>query len=104
TLPALVPFPTPGNLMLMADGQGRNVAVQVLQSVMFRYLLHLPPSKVRLTVIDPVGLGENFAAFMHLADYDEAMISHRIWTESAHIEQRLTDLTGHMESIIQKYL
>jgi DNA segregation ATPase FtsK/SpoIIIE, S-DNA-T family len=104
TLPAQVPFPTPGNLMLLADGQGRNIAVNVLQTAMLRYLLHLPPSKVRLTIIDPVGLGENFAAFMHLADYDEAMISYRIWTESAHIEQRLTDLTGHMESIIQKYL
>jgi hypothetical protein len=104
TLPSMVPFPTPGNLMLLADGQGRNLAVNVLQTAMLRYLLHLPPSKVKLTIIDPVGLGENFAAFMHLADYDEAMISYRIWTESAHIEQRLTDLTGHMESIIQKYL
>lgn len=103
-LPALVPFPTPGNLMLLADGAGRNLAVEVLQAAMLRYLLHLPPSKVKFTIIDPVGLGENFAAFMHLTDYDEAMVSYKIWTEASHIEQRLTDLTGHMESIIQKYL
>jgi hypothetical protein len=71
---------------------------------MFRLLLNLPPGKVRFTIIDPVGLGQNFATFMHLADYDEALVTSRIWTESAHIEQRLADLTGHMENVIQKYL
>jgi hypothetical protein len=71
---------------------------------MLRFLTTLPPGKVRFTIIDPVGLGQNFAAFMHLADYDEALVASRIWTEQAHIEQRLTDLTGHMENVIQKYL
>ena len=28
----------------------------------------------------------------------------RIWTEPAHIQQRLNDLTEHMENVIQKYL
>src|SRR5262245_45847069 len=41
---------------------------------------------------------------MHLADYDEALVASRIWTEVPHIEQRLADLTGHMENVIQKYL
>src|SRR5581483_4203033 len=27
-----------------------------------------------------------------------------IWTEMAHVEQRLIDLTAHMEVVIQKYL
>ncbi|HZW33461.1 MAG TPA: FtsK/SpoIIIE domain-containing protein, partial [Isosphaeraceae bacterium] len=51
-----------------------------------------------------VGLGENFAAFMHLGDYHELLVTNRIWTETPHIEQRLTDLTEHMENVIQKYL
>ena len=71
---------------------------------MLRFLTGLPPGKVRFTIIDPVGLGENFAAFMHLADYDEALVTSRIWTEPQHIEQRLADLTDHMENVIQKYL
>ena len=75
-----------------------------LQNVMLRLLTTLPPGKVRFTIIDPVGLGENFAAFMHLADYDEQLVTSRIWTEPAHIEQRLADLTEHMENVIQKYL
>ena len=64
----------------------------------------MPPGKIRYTIIDPVGLGQTFSAFMHLADYDERLVNSRIWTESAHINQRLTDLTEHMEKVIQTYL
>src|SRR5207249_5492116 len=67
-------------------------------------LTAVPPGKVRFTILDPVGLGENFAAFPLLADYDEALIAGRIWTEQHQIEQRLADLTTHMENVIQKYL
>ena len=49
----------------------------------------MPAGKVRFTIIDPAGLGENFAAFMHLADYDEQLVAGRIWTEPKHIDQRL---------------
>ena len=59
---------------------------------------------MRFTIIDPVGLGQNFAGFMHLADHDEALVGGRIWTEPEQIEQRLADLTEHMETVIQKYL
>ena len=48
---------------------------------MTRLLTCLPPGRVRFTIIDPVGLGQNFAGFMHLADYDEALVGGRIWTE-----------------------
>ena len=41
---------------------------------------------------------------MHLADHDDALVHGRIWTETRHIEQRLTDLTEHIEKVIQKYL
>ncbi len=103
-LPAFLPFPRLGGLLLQAFGQGRTVAVHALQALMLRFLTSLPPGKVRFTILDPVGLGENFAAFMHLADHDETLVSSRIWTEPAHIDKQLTDLTVHMENVIQKYL
>jgi hypothetical protein len=103
-LPALVSFPAGSSIVLNAEGDGRTQAVRTLQALMIRYLTSLPPGKIRFTIIDPVGLGENFAAFMHLADYDEALVNSRIWTETAHIEQRMADLTAHMENVIQKYL
>jgi hypothetical protein len=41
---------------------------------------------------------------MHLADEMELLVTDRIWTDVRHIEQRLSDLTEHMETVIQKYL
>lgn len=103
-LPAFLDFPTHTSTMFKTHDEGRGVAVQAMQALMMRLLTAVPPAKVRFTIIDPVGLGENFAAFMHLADFDELLITNKIWTEQAHIEQRLIDLTAHMEVVIQKYL
>jgi hypothetical protein len=103
-LPALVPFPERLSLVYRAHGAGRRAAVESMQAVMLRLLLTVPPGKLRFTIIDPVGLGENFAAWMHLADYNEALVTTRIWTEPRHIEERLADLSEHMENVIQKYL
>jgi hypothetical protein len=103
-LPALLPFPNNASLLIKAAGDGKQAAVNALQAVMLRLLSTIPPGKLKFTIIDPVGLGENFAGFMHLADYDESLVGSRIWTEPAHIEQRLADLTEQMETVIQKYL
>src|SRR5262249_20936620 len=94
----------PCAMLIRARDEGRIQAAQVFQSVMFRLLTSLPPGKARFTIIDPVGLGRNFASFMHLADHDEALVTSRIWTEAAHIETRMADLTVHMYNVIQKYL
>jgi S-DNA-T family DNA segregation ATPase FtsK/SpoIIIE len=103
-VPAFLPFPDRCSVLLRARDEGRTAAVSSLQAMMLRFLTGLPPGKVRFTIIDPVGLGENFAAFMHLADHDEKLVTSQIWTESIQIEQRLTDLTDHIASVIQKYL
>jgi S-DNA-T family DNA segregation ATPase FtsK/SpoIIIE len=104
SLPALVPFANSPSLLYKAAGDGREAAIRSLQSVMLRLLTSLPAGKVRFTIIDPVGLGENFAGFMHLADFDESLVASRIWTEPDHIEQRLADMSEHLENVIQKYL
>ncbi len=104
-IPAVLPFPEAGSLLLKVQGgAGRAAAVQALQVAMLRLLTLVPPGKLRFTILDPVGLGESFAGFMHLADYDELLVTSRIWTESGHIEERLADLTTHMENVLQKYL
>ncbi|GAC1467136.1 MAG: FtsK/SpoIIIE domain-containing protein [Isosphaeraceae bacterium] len=103
-VPALTPFPRVGSVLIKAADAGRAEAVSLLQTLMLRYLTSLPPGKVRFTIIDPVGLGENFAGFMHLSEYSELLVTSRIWTETPQIEQRLVDLSAHMENVIQKYL
>ncbi|MCA9268931.1 MAG: hypothetical protein KDA41_10700, partial [Planctomycetales bacterium] len=102
--PAWITFPERPSLLLEAEGEARDAAIRVMQNVMLRLLASLPPGKVRFTIIDPTGRGQNFSAFMHLADFDDQLVTSRIWTESAHINKRLMDITEHMENVIQKYL
>jgi S-DNA-T family DNA segregation ATPase FtsK/SpoIIIE len=103
-LPAMTSFAERAALLYEAFGDGRAIASRSIQNVMLRLLTSLPAGKVRFTIIDPVGLGQNFSAFMHLKDFDEKLVTHRIWTDPNHINQRLSDLTEHMEDVIQTYL
>ena len=103
-LPLTLQFPSQGSLLFKGHDQGRDAAVNALRGTMLRLLTSLPPGRIRFTVIDPVGLGEDFSAFMHLADFEEKMIGARIWTEKSHIEKRLADLSEHMEKVFQNYL
>ena len=103
-MPAYLPFPSRSTVLLKARNEGRAAAVSALQAMMLRFLTGLPPGKVRFTILDPVGLGENFGTFMHLADFDDKLVSSRIWTEPGHIDKRLADLSAHIETVIQKYL
>jgi DNA segregation ATPase FtsK/SpoIIIE, S-DNA-T family len=103
-LPVAIDFTERGSLLVKAPAAQRSRALDLLNAAMLRILTSLPPGKARFTIIDPVGLGESFAGFMHLADHEESLVSSKIWTEPRHIEQRLTDLTEHMETVIQKYL
>ncbi len=103
-LPVAIDLLHGGSLMIQTSPKGKHNATRLLRLAMLRMLTSVPPGKLRFTIVDPVGLGQDFSAFMHLADHDEQLISHRIWTEGSHINARLTDLTQHMENIIQTYL
>ena len=102
--PALRPFPERTNLVIEAPAEARSAAIGVLQAAMLRLLTSLPPAAVRFTIIDPIGIGRNFGAFMHLADYDESLVNGQVWTDPRQIEERLADLAIHMEKVTQKYL
>ncbi|MEX2315893.1 MAG: hypothetical protein WD669_01990, partial [Pirellulales bacterium] len=103
-LPALMTLDEHPVLAITAEDEGRREAIELLQLLMLRFLTAMPPGKVRFTILDPIGLGESFASFMHLADFDELLIASRIWTDSRQIEEQLTRLTAHMETVLQKYL
>ena len=104
TLPAFLQFPDKISLLIKASDDGRAPAVQAIQAAMLRFLTAVPPGKVRFTIVDPVGLGQNFSTFMNLKESDELLVTSRIWTEQAQIDHRLLDLTEHMENVIQTYL
>jgi S-DNA-T family DNA segregation ATPase FtsK/SpoIIIE len=97
-------FPYEGSILLETGNTGHDAAIGGLNNIILRLLSATPPGRANFTIIDPVGLGQNFAGVMHLADYEEQMINNRIWTQPGQIEQKLADLNEHMEKVIQMYL
>jgi DNA segregation ATPase FtsK/SpoIIIE, S-DNA-T family len=104
SLPVVLKYPQQGCVLFETNGSGREEALGALNNMVLRLLSVSPPGRLSFTVIDPVGLGQSFSGFMHLADYAEHVINSRIWTQTAQIEQKLADLNEHMEKVIQMYL
>ncbi len=104
SVPLLLAYPLQGSLLFEAAKTGGDEAVGTINNVIFRLLSTTPPGKLSFTIFDPVGLGQNFAALMHLADYEESYINSRIWTQTGQIEEKLAELNEHMEKVIQMYL
>lgn len=103
-MPLLLTFPEQGCVIFETKGLENEAISGPLNNIMLRLLSKVPPGRVNFTILDPVGLGQNFAGIMHLADFEEHLINSRIWTQSSQIEQKLADLNEHMEKVIQMYL
>jgi DNA segregation ATPase FtsK/SpoIIIE, S-DNA-T family len=103
-LPLMLTYPGQGSVLFETAKVGQEEAILTINNILFRLLAGTPVDKLSLTVFDPVGLGENFAGLMHLADYEESHVQSRIWTQSGQIEERLGELNDHMEKVIQMYL
>ncbi len=102
--PLSLVFPMQGSILFESGKMGGDEAFGALNNIIFRLLATTPPGKLSFTIFDPVGLGQNFSALMHLADYEESSLNSRIWTQSAQFEEKLAELNEHMEKIIQMYL
>jgi energy-coupling factor transporter ATP-binding protein EcfA2 len=102
--PAILPYPVHASLLIKTTSDQKEAASALLQALTLRIATGIPPGQSRFTIIDPLGLGKQFAGFMHLADHDELLVTSRIWTEPPLIEQKLADITEQMEVVIQKYL
>ena len=103
-MPAVLVFPEDTSIVVEHDAAGRETALGFLRAQILRLLLTIPPGRIRLTLIDPVGLGQSFSAMMHLADFDELLIQSRIWTDELQIRSQLRNITEHMEDVFQTYL
>ena len=104
SVPLVLAYPLAGSILFEAAKTGSDEPVETINNVIFRLLSTTPPGKLSFTIFDPVGLGQNFAALMHLADYEESYINSRIWTQTNQIEEKLAELNEHMEKVIQMYL
>ncbi len=91
-------------LMIETTPARRDEAVGMAHQVMWRLLHAIRPGGVRLTLIDPVGRGQNFASFMALADHDPDLIHHRVWSAGDQITAQLARLDAHVQELIQSSL
>ena len=104
SLPLTLTFPEHGSLLFETKESGGAAVLGTLNNVILRLLTTTPPGKLTFTIIDPIGLGENFAGLMHLSDFEESVINRKIWTQRDQIEERLGELSEHIEKVIQMYL
>ena len=86
-VPAWLSLPRQASLFIEHDRAQRDAAIELLRATMFNLLTTIPAGRVKFTLIDPVGLGQSFAAFMHLADHDDTLVGGRIWSEGGQIEE-----------------
>jgi len=104
SLPLSLTHPQQGSLLIETGREGGDEAVDAINNIILRLLATTPPGRLEFTMFDPVGLGQNFAALMHLADFEASYINSRIWTQTGQFEEKLAELNEHMEKIIQMYL
>ena len=103
-VPLQISVPTQASVLFETKTSGHEQVIGALNNLVLRLLTSAPPGRLAFTIFDPVGLGQNFAGIMHLADFEERLINSRIWTQQAQIEHRLGDLNEHIEKVTQMYL
>lgn len=92
-----------GLVIHAAKGQ-MGTAVELVHQVLWRMLSGTSGGRTKLTLIDPIGRGQNFTSFMSLADHDPTLVSHRVWTTENQIETRLGEIAQHAEDVLQSSL
>ena len=75
--------------------------IDLAQAILWRLLCGVAPGRAKLTLIDPIGRGQNFASFMSMTDYQPDLVGHRVWSGERQIEERLAELAHHAEDILQ---
>lgn len=93
-----------GSLVIEPNNGRRSQASEVLQSVLARAFTTLPMGQLQCTIVDPEGLGRDFAWLMPLADAEPRLVGHRVWTQSNQIAEQLSLLAYQTEDIIQQRL
>lgn len=103
-VPCVIPFPSARSLAIEAPALQRDSAISLARSLVLRVLANTPAGKTEVTFIDPVAIGGSIADFLHLGDFESALVDTRPRTSQAEIETRLTEHAAHVETVISKYL
>jgi S-DNA-T family DNA segregation ATPase FtsK/SpoIIIE len=101
SVPAMVPIIGRGGCLIVAEGKELEATRDVLQSMLVRLIGSLPPGLLRLTLVDQLGVGNNFAL---LTPFHEVIRGQMVWHDPKQIGNALDALIEHMAMITQKYL
>jgi len=102
-IPLLVELPLRQSIVFDTLGH-RDEVIGGIQSMLVRMIATLPPGAVRFTFLDPKGLGDSVAALLPLGEFDPELIDKAVATTPQEMEERLVDLTHHMERVISQHL
>jgi S-DNA-T family DNA segregation ATPase FtsK/SpoIIIE len=98
-LPLLVPFLRRGSLFLR--GPDPDALRRLLQALLLRLVVTLPPGRLRLSLADPLGMGVHLSAFLRLPD---AMRGDKVCSRPEEIARQVQALETHLESVLQTRL
>jgi S-DNA-T family DNA segregation ATPase FtsK/SpoIIIE len=98
-LPLLVPFLRRGSLFLR--GPDPDVLRRLLQALLLRLVVTLPPGRLRLSLADPLGMGVHLSAFLRLPD---ALRGDKVCSRPEEIARQVQALEAHLESVLQTRL
>ncbi len=104
TVPVALPYPNAAGLLVRSGPERRAAALDMLGQAALRCLLATPPGRVKLTLIDPIGLGQGFAPLLALADHGESVLAGGLASDGERIERALDDLCAHLEVVIRSRL
>ena len=97
--------PTGGFPGLYLDPGDRDAAAtRAVHAVVLRLLAALPPGGVRLTLVDPVGLGATFAPFLRLAEQAPELLDGGVVANADDVEPTLARLAEHVERVHRQLL
>lgn len=99
SLPALVSCPHGYNLLVKTARVARGSAIAAVKALIVRLLVTQPPGKVRFTLVDPLGLGDNLPDFSPLAAHHEMLGIGQPLVDDEEIEQELRRLTRHITHV-----
>jgi hypothetical protein len=101
SVPAMVPILGRGGCVLLAEGKQLDAARNALQSILVRMIAALPAGSLRLTLVDQLGVGNNFAL---LTPFHDVIRGRMVWHDPKQIANELDALIEHMAMVTQKYL
>lgn len=93
-----------GAIILHASPENESSTDGLISNLLLRAITSLPAGAMRMTVIDPQGLGKKVSWLMALADVDPGLVGDRVWTQPLHIADRLASIARSCEDIIQQSL